>query len=586
MMNILNAFSKFFAQLHFLRHFNLVKTKDASLCVFLNLMVLVSEAVGFASLYPVMSFIESGQSESDFASTNEMQAQLVYWHKFFGFEISVVSLMFITFALVTLRQSLNYFAIIFNEKLKMQAGLNLGVLVVEKTLSSNSNYIGKTNRGDFIVTCDHECQAVASIVSIHIMLFRLLVSFIAYFVVALLASPMPAFTSVIIFLIISWFMSSFVQQAHRTGKLSVEVRRNFVHAISEIYGAWKVIKLYNTERREAQRFSDFGKKFVDVRVKLAGISGLIQLVFVPAVLAALLSITYMMIEVMQLSIPVVLIYTASMIRLMPISKDFQARFAMLAQYDPSLSKLRNIIVEAGKNAEKINDGKKLVKLKSGIAFENVSFKHENQENFVLNNVNIFLPKGKIISIVGRSGAGKTTLIDLITGIIRPIEGHVKVDNIPLEHYSLSSIRRNVAVVTQDTFLFNESIRDNLCYGSNVSDKKINEVLELVGMSDFVSGLPSGLDSIVADSAKNLSGGQKQRFAIARALIKNTPVIVLDEPTSALDKNSESEIIGGLQFMCQRDEKTVIMVAHRPAALDVSDIIINIADGQAGVVTSM
>ncbi len=584
-MNIFNAFSKFYAQIHFLRNFNLVKTKDAGLCVLLNLMVLVSEALGFASLYPVMAFIESGQAENEFASTNQLHAQLLYWHKFFGFEISVVSLMFITFALVSLRQALNYFAIIFNEKLKMQAGLNLGVLVVEKTLSSDSNYIGKTNRGDFIVTCDHECQAVATIVSIHIILFRLLVSFIAYFLVALLASPMPAFTSILIFLIISWLMSSFVQKAHRTGKLSVEIRRDFVHAISEIYGAWKVIKLYNTEEREAQRFSVFGKKFVDVRVKLAGISGLIQLVFVPAVLATLLSITYIMIEVMQLSIPVILIYTATMIRLMPISKDFQARFAMLAQYDPSLSKLRNVIMEADQNAEKINDGKKLVEFKTGIAFENVSFKYNSQENFTLNNVNIFLPKGKIISIVGRSGAGKSTFIDLITGIIRPIEGRVTVDNVPLEQYSLSSIRRNVAVVTQDTFLFNESIRDNLCYGSKVSDTKINEVLKLVGMSDFVSRLPLGLDSIVADSAKNLSGGQKQRFAIARAFIKNTPVIVLDEPTSALDKNSEAEIIRSLQFMCQRDEKTVIMVAHRPAASDVSDIIINIADGKAGVVTS-
>ena len=380
-------------------------------------------------------------------------------------------------------------------------------------------------------------------------------------------------------------MSSFVQKAHRAGKHSVEIRRNFVHVISEIYGAWKVIKLYNTEEREVQRFSAFGRKLVDVRVKLAGISGLIQLVFVPAVLAALLSITYLMIEVMQLSIPVVLIYTATMIRLMPISKDFQARFAMLAQYDPSLSKLRDIIIKAEQNAEKINDGKKLVNFRTGIAFENVSFKHENQENFTLNNVNIFLPKGKIISIVGRSGAGKSTLIDLITGIIRPVEGQVAIDNITLQKYSLSSIRRNVAVVTQDTFLFNESIRDNLCYGSGVSDKKIYEVLELVGLSDFVSRLPTGLDSIVADSAKNLSGGQKQRFAIARAFIKSAPIIVLDEPTSALDKNSELEIIRSLHFMCKKAEKTVIMVAHRPAALDVSDIIINIADGRADVVTN-
>ena len=581
-MNIFKALRQFTNQISFFRNFKLVNKSVLVTCLTLNLGVLVTEALGFASLYPLMTFIEKEQSIAEFAKVSDLHAFLLLIHNVVNVELTLASLMLVTFALVVLRQSLNYFASVFNEKLKWKVGVDLGRLVVGNTLASDSKYINNTHRGDFIVSCDYECQAAASVLSIHIMLFRASLSFLAYLAVVFLASPGPAFGSLLLFIVFSFSMSFLVKRAHQAGRLSVVVRRDFVNAISEIYGAWKTIKLYNTEELERDRYSQFGSKLVDVRVALTKISGLIELIFVPAVLAVLLSVTFLMIEGLHFSISVVLIYVATMVRLMPIAKEFHRRFAMLAQYDPSMSKVAKIINDARSNSECKDEGVTFSNFTSGIEFRDVSFAYDDCDTKVLKGVNVFLPKGGIISIVGRSGSGKSTLIDLITGIITPKNGQVLLDNIPLSSYSLTSVRRNIAVVTQETFLFHQSIRENLCYGIEAADEKIMSILRLVNLSEFVSSLPSGLDTIVADSAKNFSGGQKQRFAIARALIKNAPIVVLDEPTSALDSRTEKEVIRVLKGMAKKSKKTIIMVAHRQAAVEVSDMVISLVDGCATV----
>ena len=181
---------------------------------------------------------------------------------------------------------------------------------------------------------------------------------------------------------------------------------------------------------------------------------------------------------------------------------------------------------------------------------------------------------------GRSGSGKTTIIDLITGISNPQFGEVLFDGESLQNISLSSLRQNIAVVSQDSFFFNEQIANNLSYGSQeASPSKISCALQMVDLESFIRTLPDGIDTIISDEGRNLSGGQKQRLSIARAIIKNSPIIILDEPTSALDDLSANVVIENLRKMVRQQGKTIIIITHKKSLINVADHAIYIQNGK-------
>ena len=244
-----------------------------------------------------------------------------------------------------------------------------------------------------------------------------------------------------------------------------------------------------------------------------------------------------------------------------------------------MDKIDKILEETSAKQEIVDRGRKFKGLRDKVEFCNVSFRFPDREQYAIKNVNLSIPAGKLIMVVGRSGSGKTTLIDLMTGILEPSEGEVKFDGIPLSKYELSSIRRKIAVVTQDTFLFNERIIDNLCYGVAHSKREnTSKALEFVDLKGFVDSLSSGVETFIEDDGRKLSGGQKQRLSIARAIVKDAPIIILDEPTSALDTQSEKIVVENIQKMVNHLGKTVIIITHRMSMQNKADYLISLRDG--------
>ena len=167
-------------------------------------------------------------------------------------------------------------------------------------------------------------------------------------------------------------------------------------------------------------------------------------------------------------------------------------------------------------------------------------------------------------LVGRSGSGKTTMANLLARFYTPQKGRILWDGEPINDMTLRSLRKQISMVSQDVFLFNETVRFNICYGmENVSDERLREVMDQAHATEFVSKLPKGLETVVGERGTQLSGGQKQRIAIARALLKDAPLLIFDEATSALDSESERLIQGALEKLFQN--RTVIIIAHRNLA---------------------
>ncbi|MBP2833073.1 ABC transporter ATP-binding protein [Aquimarina sp. U1-2] len=213
---------------------------------------------------------------------------------------------------------------------------------------------------------------------------------------------------------------------------------------------------------------------------------------------------------------------------------------------------------------------------SQITLENVSFKYEDE--YVLNNFSITVPKGSTVALVGQSGSGKSTIANLVTRFYDVNQGSIKIDDIDIRDVTKTSLRGLMGLVTQDSILFNDSIKNNLLIGNeNASDEEIIEALKVANAWEFVKDLPNGIETNIGDSGNKLSGGQKQRLSIARAVLKNPPIMILDEATSALDTESERLVQSALENMMKN--RTSIVIAHRLSTIQNSDVIVVMQKGQ-------
>ena len=222
-----------------------------------------------------------------------------------------------------------------------------------------------------------------------------------------------------------------------------------------------------------------------------------------------------------------------------------------------------------------------VQLKSfnkNIEFKNLSFEYEESEGLVLSNINFKINKGEVVAIVGPSGAGKSTIADLIPRFYDPIDGEILIDQENIKKLSLASLRKNMGIVTQDVILFNDTIKNNIAYAQpKATMESIINACKAANALEFIKEIPEGFDAIIGERGVKLSGGQKQRIAIARALLKNPPILILDEATSSLDTESEKKVQTAIEALLK--DRTALIIAHRLSTVQTANKIITIEKGR-------
>lgn len=222
------------------------------------------------------------------------------------------------------------------------------------------------------------------------------------------------------------------------------------------------------------------------------------------------------------------------------------------------------------------DAQNLVGFNRHISIDNISFKYDN--DWVLKDFSLEVQKGKMVALVGQSGSGKSTIANLLTRFYDVNKGHISIDGYNIKNLTKKSLRAHVGLVTQDSILFNDTIKNNVLVGKeDASDDEIIQALKIANAWEFVKDFPEGLDTNIGDSGSNISGGQKQRLSIARAVIKNPPIMILDEATSALDTESERLVQDALENMMKN--RTSIVIAHRLSTIQNADIIIVMQKGE-------
>jgi subfamily B ATP-binding cassette protein MsbA len=226
--------------------------------------------------------------------------------------------------------------------------------------------------------------------------------------------------------------------------------------------------------------------------------------------------------------------------------------------------------------------KRLYKAKGEIQFENLSFSYDQEEGRkdALRNVNLDIKSGEVIAFVGPSGGGKSTLVNLLPRFFKPKAGRILLDQIPIEEIMLADLRKQIAFVSQDVILFNDTIATNVAYGSSsegIDRGRVIEALEAANLTGLLTELPNGIDTLIGDNGNRLSGGQRQRLAIARAIYKDAPILILDEATSALDSESERQVQEALDRLMAG--RTTLVIAHRLSTIEHADRIAVLDHGE-------
>ena len=231
------------------------------------------------------------------------------------------------------------------------------------------------------------------------------------------------------------------------------------------------------------------------------------------------------------------------------------------------------------------DEKRRMKWNNSITLENIFFKYESRDKNILNGINLSIKKGQILGLIGKSGAGKSTIIDIISGLINPTKGNLCVDGVSLNSsLELSRWRNEIAVVSQRIFLQDCSLLENIAFGVEKNEINVEKVLESIELADLgqtVSQLPLGMDTTLGERGVLISGGQLQRIGIARAFYKDASVLILDEITSALDNDTENEILKSIMKI--KKNFTIIMISHKMSILTICDDVYEVSNGRISAV---
>ena len=339
----------------------------------------------------------------------------------------------------------------------------------------------------------------------------------------------------------------------------------------------RLVKAFAREKHEILKFLKVNQKFFDLNVEQAKIVGtygpLIELLTNSAPILMIVYGGYLCIQG-NLSLGSLVAFTSYIFNLSWCVKNLGSLINLLSQNKASMSKITNILDRKSKIISKENSYNP-TEVKGDIIFKNVSFSYNNVE--VLHHINLNIPHGSSVAIMGTTGCGKSTLLSLIGRYYDVSEGEILVDNVNIKDWNLEVLRANMSVVFQDTFLFSDTIKNNIDFGSNKSEGILIKAAKDSTAYSFIKEMPDGFDTIIGERGLGLSGGQKQRLAISRAMIRKSPILILDDSTSALDMETEFNVLQNLKN--DKRKTTTFIIAHRISGVKDADIIIFMKDGR-------
>ncbi len=565
--------------------------KYGFLNIFFNILYALFSALSFAALIPMLDVLFKPEKKVLVEPVYEGMGQLKdYLQDYINFRVNTYSgddemkglvlVIGLVLILFLLKNFFNYLAMYFITFLRNGVLKDIRNKMYAKIVDLPISYYSEKRKGDVIARITSDVLEIQhSFLSILELIVREPLT-ILFTIVIMFGISTKLTLFVFIFIPIAGMIISRIGKSLK--KKSDRVQREqgqFLSIVEETLGGLRVIKAFNSESRfyktfttSTNRFFNFSNKLLN-RQNLASPTGEFLGILVIGVLLWFGGKMVLIDKTLDASSFIAYMGLAYNI-LTPAKAISKASFGVkkgnsAAERVLEILETENPIVEKKEAVVKRT-------FDEGIDITNVSFKYENE--YVLKKFNLKVPKGKTVALVGQSGSGKSTIANLMTRFYDVNEGEIKIDGIDIREFTKKSLRNLMGLVTQDSILFNDTVKNNIGLGKEeATEEEIIEAAKIANAHDFISELPQGYNSNIGDSGNKLSGGQKQRLSIARAVLKNPPIMILDEATSALDTESERLVQDALEKMMQN--RTSIVIAHRLSTIQNADTIVVLQKGE-------
>ena len=567
--------------------------KYAVLNIIANVFYALFSALSFIALIPMLDVLFKGKDAKKITEPpvyNGIGKAKDYFKDYLSFQVNeyaqddasialilVISLVIVLFFLKNIS---NYIAMYFITFLRNGVLKDLRNALYKKTIELPLSHYSEKRKGDTIARITSDVLEIQhSFLSILELIVREPLTILFTIGAMLILSP-ELTIFVFIFIPISGFIISLIGKSLKQKSDKVQQEQGlFLSILEETLGGLKIIKGFNAEsifytkfKSSTQNFYDFSNKLLNRQNLASPASEFLGI----SVIAVLLWYGGTMVLIDgTLDGSTFIVYMGLAYNVLTPAKGISKALYNVKKGNAAAERVLEIL----ETENSITDADKAIdktEFNSELTLENISFKYENE--YVLKNFQATVKKGKTVALVGQSGSGKSTIANLVTRFYDITEGEIKIDGINIKDMSQNSLRGLMGLVTQDSILFNDTIKENLKIGKpNATDEELIESLKIANAYEFVKELPKGLDTNIGDSGGKLSGGQKQRISIARAVLKNPPIMILDEATSALDTESEQLVQKALENMMKN--RTSIVIAHRLSTIKNADTIIVMHQGE-------
>ena len=474
-----------------------------------------------------------------------------------------------------------YFAKIIMINVAEEVRRDIQTDMFSSLIHADTQLIDKEHSGKFITNLSNDVNMITGLLSTAILnLFKDSLTLIGLLTVMFYQNWKLSLIAIIMIPLASFAAKSLGKRISKVSTQQMQRAAILTSYLIEIFKNHKLMKIFQKEKYEKTRANEFIHNLKELNKK-------INIVYVRA--------SPIMEFLTGIMIAILIFISAKLVvkNELEVNNFFSFLAAMMLAYQPvrSLATL-NITVQQGiAGARRVlpiidkeheikekNDAKDLSISEGQITFENVKFKYLKDNNEILNSINLNIPAGQMTALVGHSGAGKSTILNLIPRFYDVGSGDIKIDNQSIYDAKIYSLREKISLVSQDTTLFDDTIKNNILYAnSDASDEEIYNAAKYSFADEFINQLPNKFDTLIGENGVRLSGGEKQRISIARAILKKTPIILLDEATSSLDADTESKIQEAINFLTKG--RTTIVIAHRLSTILNSDKIYVINQGK-------
>jgi len=561
-----------------------------SIIIFLSaitVVAVIAEMVSIGMFLPLFEMISQYGSEGLENSESDVVDYMNDFMHVIGLELTIEILLISSFVLFLFSKVLLYVTTYVQLYYNGLIIKNMKDRLLHEYLQADPSYYDTVGIGNFTNNSFVELPSAVGGVMLPIKLITTIMSGIGSIILLLLLSPELTLISICVISIGTIIPARWVKATTKVGQKNTHYRSVVTSFLLDRLQSPRLVRLSNTANAEEESYTILTEKHRNLTLAIQILKARISLVLEPMIIGISLSMFYVALVYLEMNISTILLYMVVMVRILPIATSMLTQKQGINRAYGSIQaidKLSNDINKSIKNRTKNTLSRNLISEISkvdSLRLENANFHYNNCENNVLSDINHTLKKSSLTAIVGPSGSGKTTFVDIISGYRQLVSGTLLVNEVDIDKYNPESLMSLVSYVPQVPQIFDGiTIYEHIAYGkpNSTKDEVIN-ASKLSGAYDFIKELPQEFDTVLTGSSSGLSGGQKQRLDLSRALLRDTPILIMDEPTGNLDLISEKKLMLSINKIREATEKIIIIIAHRVYTVMDADQIIVLEDGK-------